>query len=141
MRTRWLVLPLLAGLLASAGCWRAMPTTKTPAVAAKKTVGVSVLTMTNPFFKEIGDVFTAEMAKHGYEAVVVSGDNDQARQKAQVEDFLTKGVSAIVLCPCHSQTVGEAIRLANTQGVPVFTADIACLDANFFFVAPVTTEN
>lgn len=140
MRTRWLVLPLLASLLASAGCWRALPT-KTPAVAAKKTVGVSVLTMTNPFFKEIGDVFSAEMAKNGYEAVVVSGDNDQARQKAQVEDFLTKGVSAIILCPCHSQTVGEAIRLANTQGVPVFTADIACLDKKAKVVTHVATDN
>jgi ribose transport system substrate-binding protein len=112
MQSRWLAIPLLASLLLSAGCWQALPT-KAPVAPPKQTVGFSVLTMTNPFFKEIGDTFTAEMAKNGYDAVVVSGDNDQARQKAQVEDFLTKGVSAIVLCPCHSQTVGETIRLAN----------------------------
>jgi ribose transport system substrate-binding protein len=141
MRTRWLVIPLAAGLLLSAGCWRALPTAKAPAAPAKQTVGFSVLTMTNPFFKEIGDVFTAEMAKNGYDAVVVSGDNDQARQKAQVEDFLTKGVSAIVLCPCQSHTVGEAIRLANEKGVPVFTADIACLDPKARVETHVATDN
>src|SRR5205807_7669496 len=90
---------LLALLCLAPGC--------TP---SRKTVGISVLTTTNPFFKEIADVFSAEMGKHGYDVVVVSGENDQARQKSQGEDFLAKRVSAIVLCPCNSQTVGEAIR-------------------------------
>ena len=108
---------------------------------SRKAVGISVLTMTNPFFKEIADVFTAEMDKAGYDVIVVSGDNNQAKQKAQVEDFLTKRVSAIVLCPCNSQTVGEAIRLANDKGVPVFTADIACLDKNAKVVTHVATDN
>ena len=141
MQSRWIAFPLLASLLLSAGCLRALPTAKAPVAAAKQTVGFSVLTMTNPFFKEIGDTFTDEMAKNGYDAVVVSGDNDQARQKAQVEDFLTKGASAIVLCPCHSQTVGEAIRLANEKGVPVFTADIACLDKKAKVEAHIATDN
>ena len=131
MRTRWLAIPVLASLLLLGGCRS----------DAKKTVGVSVLTMTNPFFKEIGDVFAAEMNQAGYETLVVSGDEDQARQKAQVEDFLAKGVSAIVLCPCNSQTVGEAIRLANKAGVPVFTADIGFLDRTAKVVTHVATDN
>jgi ABC-type sugar transport system substrate-binding protein len=84
MLTRWLAIPLLAGLIFTAGC-RSADNSK-----PKKLVGLSVLTMTNPFFKEIGDVFTAELALGGYEAMVVSGDDDQARQKAQVDDFLAK---------------------------------------------------
>ena len=35
---------------------------------------------------------------------------------------------AIVLTPCDSRAVGPAIREANVAGIPVFTADIACLD-------------
>ena len=135
MRTSLLALLVLAGLLPLTGCRRDAE------APPRKLVGVSVLTLTNPFFKEIGDVFTAEMARHGYEALVVSGDEDQARQKAQVEDFLAKGVAAIVLCPCNSQTAGEAIRLANQQGVPVFTADIACLDRSARVVTHVATDN
>ncbi len=136
MQSRCLALHLLAGLLLGAGC-RGTTEHNQP----RKLVGVSVLTMTNPFFKEIGNVFTVEMGKKGYETIVVSGDEDQARQKAQVEDFLAKGVSAIVLCPCNSQTVGEAIRLANKQDVPVFTADIACLDPSAKVVTHVATDN
>ena len=38
----------------------------------KGKIGISVLTMTNPFFKEIADVFTEEMGKHGYSVLAVS---------------------------------------------------------------------
>jgi ribose transport system substrate-binding protein len=121
---------LLSTLLLAPGC--------TP---SRKTVGISVLTMTNPFFKEIADVFSEEMDKQGYDVIVVSGENNQARQKAQVEDFLAKRVAAIVLCPCNSQTVSEAIKLANDKGVPVFTADIACLNKSAKVVTHVATDN
>ncbi len=92
--------------------------------SSKGTIGFSTLTLTNPFFKIIADTMTVEAAKHGYEVVVVSGDQDVNRQTAQIEDFIVKGVSAIVLNPCDSKAVGTAIRKANEAGIPVFTNDI-----------------
>ena len=92
--------------------------------ASKGTIGFSTLTLTNPFFKIIADTMTVEAAKHGYEVVVVSCDQDVNRQTAQIEDFIVKGVSAIVLNPCDSKAVGTAIRKANEAGIPVFTNDI-----------------
>ena len=56
--------------------------------------------------------------------MVVSGDQDVNRQTAQIEDFIVKGVSAIVLNPCDSKAIGTAIRKANDAGIPVFTNDI-----------------
>ncbi|MDA1232742.1 MAG: substrate-binding domain-containing protein, partial [Planctomycetota bacterium] len=99
---------------------------QTPAasVATKGTIGFSTLTLTNPFFKIIADTMTVEGKKHGYEVVVVSGDQDVNRQTAQIEDFIVKGVDAIVLNPCDSKAVGTAIRKANEAGIPVFTNDI-----------------
>lgn len=91
---------------------------------SKGTIGFSALTLTNPFFKIIGDTMTEEARKHGYEVVVVSADQDVNRQTAQIEDFIVKGVSAIVLNPCDSKAVGTAIRKANQAGIPVFTNDI-----------------
>src|SRR5690348_6289846 len=61
---------------------------------SKGTVGVSVLTLGNPFFRVIGDNITAELKKAGYETVVVSGEFDPALQKQQVDDFLTANVAA-----------------------------------------------
>ena len=97
-----------------------------PAVAVpqKGTIGFSTLTLTNPFFKIIADSMTEEAKKHGYEVVVVSADQDVNRQTAQIEDFIVKGVSAIVLNPCDSRAIGTAIRKANDAGIPVFTNDI-----------------
>jgi len=105
------------------------------------TIGLSVLTMNNPFFKEIADSMAAEAAKHGYEVVAVSGDFDVAKQQNQVKDFIVQQVSVIVLCPCNSKSIGPAIKEANDAGIPVFTADIACLDPEAEVVAHIATDN
>jgi len=108
---------------------------------SKGTIGVSVLTLTNPFFKVIGESIEEEAAKHGYDVIVVSGDQDPARQQNQVKDFIVKDVAAIVLCPCDSKAIGPAIQEAASAGIPVFTADIACLAPGAPVVTHVATAN
>ena len=76
----------------------------------RRVIGVSVLTLTNPFFKVIADTITEEAAKHGYDVIVTSGEFDVARQQNQVKDFIVKKVAAIVLCPCDSRSIGPAIE-------------------------------
>src|SRR5262249_41277006 len=49
--------------------------------------------------------------------------------------------SAIVLCPCDSRAIGPAIEEANAAGIPVFTADIACLAPGVKVVTHVATDN
>lgn len=105
------------------------------------TIGLSVLTLNNPFFKEIADSLTKEAALQGYQVVAVSGDFDVARQQNQVKDFIVRKVSAIVLCPCDSKAIGPAIREANRAGIPVFTADIASLDPESKVVCHIATDN
>jgi ribose transport system substrate-binding protein len=73
--------------------------------------------------------------------VVVSGDNDVARQNNQVHDFLVRRVDAIVLSPCDSKAIGESIRAANDAGVPVFTVDIACLAPGVEVAGHIATDN
>jgi ribose transport system substrate-binding protein len=132
---------ILAALLLFLTCGCAQ-SEKTPAPAKKKgVIGISVLTMTNPFFKVIANTLTEEMGLEGYEVIAVSGDFDVARQQNQVKDFLVRKVSAIVLCPCDSKAIGPAIQEANAQGVPVFTADIACLAPGAKVVCHIATDN
>jgi ribose transport system substrate-binding protein len=108
---------------------------------SRRTIGVSVLTLTNPFFKVIADTITAEAGKHGYDVVIVSGEKDVARQHNQVKDFIVRKVSAIVLCPCDSRGIGPAIKEANDAGIPVFTADLACLAPGVKVVSHIATDN
>src|SRR5438067_2076982 len=63
------------------------------AARTKGVIGLSVLTLTNPFFKVIADSMTAEAKKNGYEVEVVSGEFDVAKQQNQVKDFIVKKVS------------------------------------------------
>ena len=126
---------VLAGLL-PVGC------AADQAAPARPVIGLSVLTLTNPFFQEIADNMQKEAAKYGYDVVVVSGEFDPARQQNQVKDFIVQKVAAIVLCPCESKAIGPAIREAHDAGIAVFTCDIACLASEAqFVVTHVATDN
>jgi len=145
------LLQVLTGvfLAACVGCGsgdapKATGTGSAPSVTPGKmrgTIGVSVLTLTNPFFKVIADSLTEEAKKSGYDTIVVSGDFDVAKQQNQVKDFIVKKCSAIVLCPCDSKSIGPVIQEANAAGIPVFTCDIKCLAPDAKVVSHIATDN
>jgi len=112
-----------------------------PQPEPRGTIGVSLLTLDNPFFKVIGDNITSEGAKHGYETVVVSADKDVAKQGNQVKDFIVKKVAAIVLSPCESKSIVPVIQEANAAGIPVFTVDIPCNEEGVKIATQIATDN
>lgn len=111
------------------------------AAKPRGSIGFSALTLTNPFFKTIADSMAAEAEKHGYEVLLVSGERDVKRQSDQVDEFIVRGVSAIVLNPCDSQSIGPAIQRANEAGIPVFTNDIKYDGQQGDVVCHVATDN
>ncbi len=104
-------------------------------------IGASLLTLQNPFFKVIGDSLTAEAAANGYETLVVSADNDVARQSNQVKDFIVKKCAAIVLSPADSKSIVPVIQEANAAGIPVFTVDIPCNEPGVKIATQIATDN
>ena len=133
---------LVATLALLAGCSGPSPSAApTTAAATKGSIGVSLLTLDNPFFKVIGDTIAAEAAKRGYEAIVVSGDKDVAKQSNQIKDFIVKRVIAIVLSPCDSKSIVPVIQEANAAGIPVFIVDIPCNEPGVKIVTQVATDN
>ena len=113
----------------------------TEAAASNGTIAISVLTTSNPYFNVIIDSLTEEAKKHGYDVLATSGEFDVAKQQNQVKDFIVKQVTAMVLCPCESKSIGPAIQEANEAGIPVFTADIACLAPDAKIVSHIATDN
>ena len=144
-----LALVVLTCLLASAAGCGSSPETPTPKAGSgppvgaksKGTIGVSLLTLDNPFFKVIGDNIIAEGRDRGYDAIVVSADKDVAKQSNQIKDFIVKKVSAIVLSPCDSKSIIPVIQEANAAGIPVFTVDIPCNEPGVKIVTQVATDN
>ncbi len=147
MKTSILSFLVTAAVVLGGGCGRnesgtaARSDAGAKAAQGKGTIALSVLTLTNPFFKQIGDSMAEEGRKHGYDVLVVSGEFDVAKQQNQIKDFIVKKVAAIVLTPCDSVAIGPAIKEANDAGIPVFTADIACLAPGVKVVTHVATDN
>ena len=109
--------------------------------ARKGTIGVSVLTLGNPFFSVIAENIKSEAAKHGYDVIVVDGNRNVQKQANQIDDFLTKGVAAIVLNPCDRISTGAAIKKANDADIPVFTCDLKCVAEGAEVVSHVGSDN
>lgn len=137
----------LGALALAAGCGKptqeqaAAPGSQPVTTKSGGTIGISVLTLSNPFFKEITDAVRDEAGKSGYHVAAVSADLDPAAQRAQVKDFIVRKVSAIILTPADSKAVGTAIKEANEAGIPVFTADIASVAEGAKVICHVATDN
>jgi ribose transport system substrate-binding protein len=102
-------------------------------------IGVSLLTQQHDFYKSLEEAMRAAAAEKGYELIIHSAEMDSSRQTAQVEDFITQRVDAIVICPCDSKGVGQVIKSANRAGIPVFTADIAAASGDV--TAHIASDN
>jgi ribose transport system substrate-binding protein len=134
---------VLAAMLL-AGCHKsetdnasAKVTTKQP----KLTIGVSLLTRTHPFYQELEAGLKDAADSAGYQLLVTAGEFDVAKQKDQIQDFIVRKVDAIIVSPCDSKSIGTAIKAANDAGIPVFTADIACLAEGVKVVSHVASDN
>jgi ribose transport system substrate-binding protein len=116
------IFALSAGLLAGCGGNKTAP----PATggAESKTIGVTLLARTDPFYKDLEESMQEEAKAKGYTLDVQDGRRDLSKQLSQVETFIAQKKDAIVLCPVNSEGVGRAIEKANAAGIPVFTADI-----------------
>ncbi len=108
---------------------------------AKVTIGVSLLTRTHPFYQDLEAGLREAADSAGYDLLVTAGEFDVARQKDQVHDFIVRKVNAIIICPCDSKSIGTAVKAANDAGIPVFTADIACLAEGVKIVSHVASDN
>jgi ribose transport system substrate-binding protein len=103
------------------------------------TIGVSLLTRAHVFYRDLEEGLQAGASEHGYRLLVNAAEWDASRQIAQLEDFITREVDAIVVCPVDSSGIGAGIRSANREKIPVFTADIASFDGDV--VSHIASDN
>lgn len=88
------------------------------------TVGVSLLNSTHVFFNNIQAAMEEQAVEYGWTLDVQDAAGDANKQLSQVQDFITKGVDAIVIAPTNSAGSKSMIELAEAQNIPVFTMDI-----------------
>ena len=106
---------------------------------SSKVIGVSLLTRAHVFYKDLEEGLKTEAAKNGYELIITAGEFDLGKQSAQIEDFITRKVDAIIVCPVDSRGIGPAVKKANEAKIPVFTADIAAQEGDV--VCHIASDN
>lgn len=122
---RYIILLMLTVPVLLSACAKKHTATAPSAEGKQWKVGVTLLTKQHPFYQELESAMRETAQKEGIELLIQSAEFNLADQTAQVENFLTSGVDALIICPVDSAGIVGAVRKANEARVPVFTADIA----------------
>ncbi|WP_342433422.1 substrate-binding domain-containing protein [Neobacillus sp. FSL H8-0543] len=92
------------------------------------TIGASLLTQSHPFQVAIKEAIEKEAGNQKVNVEVAIADQDLNRQISSIEDFINKGVDAIIMVPVDSDGVKGAVLKAKDAGIPVVTVDISAND-------------
>lgn len=114
----------LAGCGASLDNGSSNKTTKTAKIAPKKLkVGVSLSTLSNPFFVSVKSGITSVATKNGTDVEVMDAQDDSAKQSNDIEDLIQKKVDIIIVNPVDSDAITPEIKNANDANIPVIALD------------------
>jgi ribose transport system substrate-binding protein len=93
--------------------------------AGKIKIGFSQATMNHPWRVAMLNV-NKKYAEENYpdvELITTDGNNDSAKQVADVESLLTQGIAVLVISPLTERALTPVVRDAMLQGTPVLTLD------------------
>lgn len=88
------------------------------------TLGVSI-SMTTDYFQTVADSFTEMAEKDGNKVITVSAERDASKQIADVEDLITAGCDAIMLCAMDRDAITPALIAMEEAGVYCIAFDAA----------------
>jgi ribose transport system substrate-binding protein len=92
-------------------------------------IGLAVANLQADFFNQIKQSVEAEAKAKGVEVVVADAGGDSARQVSQIQDFITRQVSAIIYIPAGATAAGVPVKAAERANVPVINVDRNAPDA------------
>ena len=82
----------------------------------------------------------AEAARRGIKLLFSNADNNPARQRQQVDEFIAAHVDAIVIAPVVVTGWTDTLKSAKAAGIPVFIADRAVDADPGLFVARIAAD-
>lgn len=86
-------------------------------------IGLSVSTLSNPFFVDLADGAEAKAEELGVEIHVADAGDDAAKQTSDIEDLISKGISVLIVNPVDSDAVAPAVETAISKGIKVIAVD------------------
>ncbi|MHB1629858.1 MAG: substrate-binding domain-containing protein [Bacilli bacterium] len=98
-------------------------TTAHRTAAKTPVIGVTLMTLTNPYFATMGNAFVKYAKLHGMKAIVDGANMSQSTMLQQVDSFIEQHVSAVVMAPPDATAAVSAVLALNRAHIPVFTVD------------------
>ncbi len=95
----------------------------TPQDDGKIVIGLTVPSLTHPFFIFLRDSVEEEAEALGVEIITADAEDVAARQMSIVEDFISRGVDGVLISPIGTDSLVPAIEELNKAGIPVATVD------------------
>ena len=83
------------------------------------TIGISVLNLTGQFFIQLVDAAQNEADATGCTLMTNSCDSDSAKQITALENFISAGCDAIIVCAVDSEATKPVIAKAKEEGIAV----------------------
>jgi putative multiple sugar transport system substrate-binding protein len=101
----------------------AAPTAAAAAPSGELAVGIVLPTKDEPRWIQDETRFSEALAKAGYQAEILFSQGDSAKEKANVESLLTKGIKVLIICPQDGTAAAAAADAARAAGVKVISYD------------------
>lgn len=86
-------------------------------------IGVSLSTLSNPFFVNVKKGIDNEAKANGSKVETFDAQNDSSKQNNQISDLITKKVDVIIVNPVDSDAIVPSVKKANQAGIPVIACD------------------
>ena len=93
------------------------------APAVTGTVGIVLPTRDEPRWIQDETRFKDALGAAGYDVEILFSEGDSAKEKANVEALITKGVKVIIICPQDGTAAAAAAEAARAAGVKVISYD------------------
>lgn len=120
---RWIATGIVAALALGATACNRDSTGTTTADGKPVTIGLAVANLQADFFNQIKQSVEAEAKKKGVKVVVADARGDAATQVNQIQDFISRQVSAIIYIPAGATAAGVPVKAATKANIPVITVD------------------
>ncbi len=112
---------LLIGMLALVGCGGTTQETETG--GDQLAVGIVLPTKDEPRWIQDETRFKEALTAAGYDVEILFSQGDSAKEKANVESLITKGIKVLILTPQDGAAAAAAAEAARAAGVKVIAYD------------------
>src|SRR4051794_40446214 len=114
-----------------------------PAAPAGTSIGGVSKTLTNEYWRTLGEGYAAYARKAGVEVAyqAAQSEGDQLGQLSIAENLISQGFDALLLSPQTDNNLQPALESAEAQGVPVVNVNDAVIPGARHYVGNVQRDN